>query len=397
MSAVTTTAAVTVESVSKRFRVYHERNQSLKAAIMRGRRSVYEDFWALRDVGFEIPQATTFGLVGDNGSGKSTLLKCIAGILWPDSGTVSSQGRMAALLEVGSGFHPELSGRDNVYLNGSILGMTRKEIDRKFDGIVDFSGVEEFIDQPVKNYSSGMYVRLGFSVAINVDPEILLVDEVLAVGDAAFQEKCAEKFTQFRREGRTVVVVSHSMPSLRAMCDQVAWLEHGRLVDTGEARPILERYLDSTRRDIRPGPNGSIRWGSGEAEIDGVEVLQDGRPVDAIHSGDAVTIRISYTAHEPVATPVFGLALDTPDGVHLWGSNTRDVSRVIDSIAGSGTVDCTIPTAALQPGAFEITAAITDSSTTHVIDFVRGSARLNVVVGRAGDSDGVVALDGRWQ
>ncbi len=391
-----TGAAVTVDGVTKKFRVYHERNQSLKAAIMRGRRSSFEDFQALRDVAFEIPSATTFGLVGDNGSGKSTLLKCIAGILTPDSGSITSRGRMAALLEVGSGFHPELSGRDNVYLNGSILGMSRKEIDRKFDGIVDFSGVENFIDQPVKNYSSGMYVRLGFSVAINVDPEILLVDEVLAVGDAAFQDKCTEKFTEFRREGRTVVVVSHSMPSLRNMCDQVAWLEHGRLVETGEAKPILEHYLDSTRRDGRTGEAGEARWGSGEAEIDGVDLLSDGRPVTSVRTGDEMTIRIRYTARERIENPVFGLALESHDGVYLWANNTRDLGHKIDAIMGSGTIECRIPRVMLQPGTFQLMASIVDSSTTHVFDYVREAARVAVDFGSPIESGGYIALDGQW-
>src|SRR5215212_3969657 len=231
--------AIVVDGVSKRFRLYKERNQSLKAALMRGRRAAYEEFWALRDVSFEIPEGITFGLIGENGSGKSTLLKTIARILRPDAGDVRTRGSLAALLELGSGFHPELSGRENVYLNGSILGMAKKEIDSRFDAIVDFSGIETFIDQPVKNYSSGMYVRLGFSVAINVDPEILLVDEVLAVGDAAFQEKCLEKFAEFRRAGKTVVVVSHAMGSLRTYCDEAAWLEHGKLVKVGPATGIV--------------------------------------------------------------------------------------------------------------------------------------------------------------
>lgn len=391
-----TSSAVTVEGVSKRFRVYHERNQSLKAAIMRGRRSVHEDFWALTDVGFEIPTATTFGLVGDNGSGKSTLLKCIAGILSPDAGTISASGRMAALLEVGSGFHPELSGRDNVYLNGSILGMTRKEIDRKFDGIVDFSGVENFIDQPVKNYSSGMYVRLGFSVAINVDPEILLVDEVLAVGDAAFQEKCAEKFTEFSREGRTVVVVSHSMYSLRNMCDQVAWLDHGRLMETGDAKPVLERYLDSTRTDIRAGEHGEVRWGSGEAIVNSVEILSAGTVVDKVRTGEKVSIRINYTAKERIPNPVFGLAIESHDGVYLWANNTRDVPYPVDSIEGLGSIECLIPNLALQPGSFQVHASVVDSSTIHVFDYLRDAARLSVDFGSPVESGGFVALDGRW-
>jgi lipopolysaccharide transport system ATP-binding protein len=244
-----TDIAVEVRNVSKRFRLYHERNQSLKSAIMRGRRSVHEDFWALKDVSFDVPQGSTFGLIGSNGSGKSTLLKCLAKIYYPEKGSITANGRLAALLEVGSGFHPELSGRENIYLNGSILGMSRKEIQSKFDEIVDFSGVEQFIDQPVKNYSSGMYVRLGFSVAINVNPDILVVDEVLAVGDAEFQAKCRQKFRDFKTAGKTVILVSHAMGMVQDMCDHAAWLNHGDLITVGEAEPTIKAYLDSLQKD----------------------------------------------------------------------------------------------------------------------------------------------------
>jgi ABC-2 type transport system ATP-binding protein len=237
-----TEVAVTVDHVTKFFRMYQERNRSLKSAIMRGRRSVHDDYVALDDVSFEVPVGSTFGLIGSNGSGKSTLLKCLAQILYPNSGSITANGRVAALLEVGSGFHHELSGRENIFLNGSILGMRRKEIERKFDEIVDFSGVGEFIDQPVKNYSSGMYVRLGFAVAINVDPEILVVDEVLAVGDAEFQEKCRHKFADFRRAGKTVILVTHSMGDVRAMCDTAAWLDKGKLRKIGNAKPVVTAY-----------------------------------------------------------------------------------------------------------------------------------------------------------
>jgi lipopolysaccharide transport system ATP-binding protein len=240
-----TDIAVNVENVGKKFRLYSERNQSLKSAVMRGRRSVHEDFWALNDVSFDVPVGSTFGLIGSNGSGKSTLLKCLAKIYYPDRGRIVANGKFAALLEVGSGFHPELSGRENIFLNGSILGMTKKEITRKFDEIVDFSGVEQFIDQPVKNYSSGMYVRLGFSIAINVNPDILIVDEVLAVGDAEFQEKCQVKFAQLRESGRTVILVSHDMVQVQKMCDKVAWLRNGDLIRVGEAQPTIAAYLDS--------------------------------------------------------------------------------------------------------------------------------------------------------
>ena len=237
-----TDAAVTVEHVSKRFRMYHERNDSLKSMVMRGKKSVHEDFWALKDVSFEVPHGTTFGLIGKNGSGKSTLLKCLAKILWPEEGSITARGKQASLLEVGSGFHPELSGRENVFLNGSILGMSRKEVTRKFDDIVSFSGVGHFIDQPVKNYSSGMYVRLGFSVAVAVTPDILVVDEVLAVGDATFQKRCREKFKEMKQDGRTVILVSHSMSTVKDMCDEVAWLNQGELKMIGKTDEIAKAY-----------------------------------------------------------------------------------------------------------------------------------------------------------
>lgn len=237
--------AVEVNNLSKKFRLYHERNQSLKSAIMRGRTSVHEDFWALKNVSFEVPKGSTFGLVGGNGSGKSTLLKCLAQIYYPNEGSITHNGKMASLLEVGSGFHPELTGRENIYLNGSILGMTKKTIDSKFDSIVDFSGVQEFIDQPVKNYSSGMYVRLGFSVAIHVEPEILIVDEVLAVGDAEFQSKCLHKFHEFKEEGRTVILVTHSMQLVKDLCDQAAWLQNGVLQMIGNGKETVETYENS--------------------------------------------------------------------------------------------------------------------------------------------------------
>jgi ABC-2 type transport system ATP-binding protein len=212
---------------------------------MRGRTSVHEDFWALKDVTFDVPVGSTFGLIGSNGSGKSTLLKCLANIYYPTTGTITHNGRLAAMLEVGSGFHSELSGRENIFLNGSILGMSKKEVTRKFDEIVDFSGVEQFIDQPVKNYSSGMYVRLGFAIAINVDPDILVVDEVLAVGDAEFQEKCFQKFRDFKKVGKTVVLVSHAMPTVEAMCDHAAWINKGTLMAVGEAAPTIAAYTQS--------------------------------------------------------------------------------------------------------------------------------------------------------
>ncbi len=241
-----TTPSVVVDDVSLSFRMYRERNNSFKTAVMRGRRSVHEDFPALKNISFEVEAGTTFGLIGRNGAGKSTLLKCLARILYPDSGSIKINGKMASMLELGSGFHPELSGRENIFLNASILGMSRKDVTAKFDEIVDFSGVEKFIDQPVKNYSSGMYVRLGFSVAINVNPDILVVDEILSVGDAAFQQKCRQKFAEFKESGKTVILVSHSSGNVLDMCDNVAWIDHGRLVKIGDAEAVMTEYLNET-------------------------------------------------------------------------------------------------------------------------------------------------------
>jgi ABC-2 type transport system ATP-binding protein len=390
------TAAISIEQVSKTFRIYHELNQTLKSAVMRRRRASYEEFWALRGVSLEIPEASTFALVGDNGSGKSTLLKCIAKILYPNAGTITARGRMAALLEVGSGFHPELSGRDNVYLNGSILGMTRPEIDRKFDEIVAFSGVERFIDQPVKNYSSGMYVRLGFSVAINVDPEILLVDEVLAVGDAAFQDKCAHKFAQFKREGRTVVVVSHSMPSLRAMADHAAWLSHGELMESGNAVGVLQRYLDSTHGDRHIDALGRTHRGSGEVRIETVEVgPAEGR--DRIDVGDPARVSITYGAARRVDRPVIAFGVQAADGTHLGASNTLDGGLTLDHVDGTGRADCLIPSVPFHPGTYTLTASILDESMTHTFDELRDAAELTVSSGPHRWSGGHVAIPARWE
>ncbi len=389
--------AVNIDGVSKRFRLYRERNQSLKAAIMRGRRAAYEEFWALKEVSFEIPQGSTFGIIGENGSGKSTLLNCVAKILRPDKGSVTTHGSIGALLELGSGFHPELSGRENVYLNGSILGMKKAEIARRFDEIVDFSGIEEFIDQPVKNYSSGMYVRLGFSVAINLDPDILLVDEVLAVGDVSFQDKCMEKFADFRRAGKTVVVVSHAMGSLRTLCDEVAWLKHGELVEVGAANDVVDTYVDEAHVERETLTTGGSRWGSGEVRIIGVELLDaEGTPTTSVRTGDSVAIRVRYHASERIERPIFGLALENLEGVYVWAHHSRDGGFVPDFIERDGVVELRIPSLMLQPGTFDLLASIVDYTATHTFDFLRHCLRFDVEAGTPRESGGIVALGGTW-
>jgi ABC-2 type transport system ATP-binding protein len=305
-------------------------------------------------------------------------------------------GTLAALLELGSGFHPELSGRENIYLNGSILGLRRSDIEARYDEIVDFAGVRSFIDQPVKNYSSGMYVRLGFSIAINVDPEILLVDEVLAVGDANFQDKCMEKFADFRRAGKTVVLVSHSMGSMRALCDEVAWLDHGKLMASGAASEVVGDYTDAAHQ-LTTTAQGGVHHGSGEATIAELRlVTKDGQPASELAFGDPLCVRLNYQAAAPIEQAVFGLAVETADGRVLWGSNTREAGLTIDRIDGAGTIEFTVPSTPFQGQRLAVVAAITDFSTTHVYDFVRGDVYFTVDGARPPESGGAIALAGRW-
>ncbi len=394
-------AAVRVEALSKRFRIYHERNQSLKAAVMRRGRASYEEFWALRDVSLEVPAGVTYGLVGENGSGKSTLLKCIARILVPDAGRVVTDGKVAALLELGSGFHPELSGRENVFLNGSILGLSTAEITRRFDDIVGFAGLERFIDSPVKNYSSGMYVRLGFSVAINVDPDVLLVDEVLAVGDEAFQRRCAEKFSDLRRSGKTIVLVSHAMGQLRNLCDQVAWLEQGAVKELGAPGDVVDDYVGGTLAERDPDPEqagaGEHRWGSGEVRVERLELLDAaGRPTTVVATGDAVTVRLHWAAREPVERPVFGVAVHSLAGVEVTGPNTRDADLVPDKVDGSGTVELHVPRLLLLPGTYDLSGAVYDVTRQHPYDHRHRAYRFDVRPGQPREEHGLTSLGGRW-
>ncbi|SDH81833.1 ABC transporter ATP-binding protein [Agrococcus jejuensis] len=391
-----TDPAVRVDDVSKSFRVYRDRNQSLKATILQRRRAQFEVFEALKGVSLEVPEGTTFGLLGHNGSGKSTLLKVMARILRPTSGSITTRGRVAAMLEVGSGFHPELSGRENVYLNASILGMSRQEVDRKFDQIVDFSGVEAFIDQPVKNYSSGMYVRLGFAVSIHVEPEVLLVDEVLAVGDMEFQDKCLDKFAQFRDEGRTVVVVSHGVEQMKTFCDQVAWLDHGVLQDVGDATKIVEKYTDVSH-EAEQVEGGGTRFGTGEVRIDRVElVTADGRVVEEARTGEAVRIRMHYEASESVERPIFGLSVATAGGKHVWSQDGRVSETVPDRIpAGFGHVDVTVDRLMLMPDLWDVSVSVTDFHKTRVIDSHQRAMRFAVLSGHEKASGGSIVLDAR--
>ncbi|MCL2393110.1 MAG: ABC transporter ATP-binding protein [Acidimicrobiaceae bacterium] len=390
---------VSAEGVSKKFRLFKERNQTLKAAVLRGHRLVADDFWALRDVSFDVHEGETFGLIGENGSGKSTMLKCLTKILRPDEGRVAVEGKISALLELGAGFHPELTGRENVFLNGAILGLGQKELRRRFDDIVDFAGIGAFIDEPVKNYSSGMYIRLGFSVAINVDPDVLLVDEVLAVGDEAFQRKCNEKFADLRSQGKTIVLVSHGMGGVQNLCDRVAWFEHGRLKKIGEPREVIEAYVGNVHVDRSLDSEGHHRWGSGEARVSRVELLDHrGQRTTQVHSGDPVTLRIHYDIDEPIERPVFGIAFHTLEGFLLNGTNSREAHCVPEKLTGRGHVDIRFNPFRLLPATYDIHVALVDYSLLHQYDYRQNVLRFDVVRGhtRSGEA-GWVSLGEVWQ
>ena len=389
-------SAVAVRDLWKSFRLYHERNQFLKAAILRGRRARYEEFWALKDVSFEVPVGTTFGVIGSNGSGKSTLLKCLAGILVPERGEVEISGRISALLELGAGFHPELSGRENVFLNGAILGLSKKEIAARFDSIVDFAGLEDFIDSPVKNYSSGMFVRLGFAVAAHVEPEVLLVDEVLSVGDEAFQRKSAEKIEQFRREGRTIVFVSHGLSQVEQLCETVAWIDHGDLKLVGPAGDVISVYRgDSHEAKKTPDELGS-RWGSGEIQITSVELLDDnGEAVAHPRTLEPLTIRVHLNAHAPIQDTVLVARIDEMNGHTVWSSSSRRNGVSIGMLDGPAEVTIEIPQLPLLEGTFDLTVAITNQTEIQPYDWWDRRVRFDVRQFTSLDS-GITHIPSEW-
>jgi ABC-2 type transport system ATP-binding protein/lipopolysaccharide transport system ATP-binding protein len=396
--------AIVVEGVSKRFRMFRDRPTNLKEKVThRSRGSRGEDFWALRDVSLEIPRGSTYGLIGHNGSGKSTLLKLIAGIHRPTTGTITANGRVSAMLELGAGFHPELSGRDNVFLNGSILGLTRKQIAGAMDEIVEFSGIGDFIDVPVKVYSSGMYVRLGFSIAANLDPELLIIDEIIAVGDEEFQRRCFDRLYELRRKGTTIVFVSHSLALIQTLCDRVAWLEHGNLRAEGPAFEVVDKYVaevnaaESERMGQGSSSTDDRHRGSGELTIKRVEFLDaEGVPRPVAVAGRPMTVRVHYDATKPVTEPVIGLAFHHENGAHISGPNSQAGGTVAGVVDGPGYADYHFDELPLNPGIFVVTAGIVDSSQTHVFDYRDQAFELRVQPGPGAAVPGLVRLDGEW-
>jgi ABC-type polysaccharide/polyol phosphate transport system ATPase subunit len=395
--------AIELADVTKIYRRYSGRQfATLKSALLQ--RSILRDlrpdetFPALTGVSFTVPKGVTYGVIGRNGSGKSTALKVVAGITKPTSGTVTVNGRVSALIELGAGFHPEISGRENVFINGIMLGLSKREVAARFDQIVEFAELKDFIDAPVKTYSSGMYMRLGFAVAINVDPDVLLVDEVLAVGDEGFTHKCLDKFAEFRRLGKTILLVTHSLGLVERFCDEAVWLDAGRVQAQGDPRRVIDAYLaavekgedtllatatakavaavsalppaappeparpetaqpDSERRNMFQAVEG--RWGSREIEITEVTLLDRlGHPSFVFHSGDPMSIKLGVTAHAPAADFVFGVSLFNADGVCCYGTNTFIEEMDPVRLEGQAEVTLAIDSLDLVEGTYKLDVAV---------------------------------------
>ena len=389
--------AISVDHVSKKFRIYHEKNQYLKSALLSGKRARYEDFWAVNDVSFEVQTGSTFGIIGSNGSGKSTLLKCIAAILHPEKGSITTQGRTAALLELGSGFHPDLSGRENVFLNGALLGLTRGELERKFDEIVDFAGLEEFIDTPVKNYSSGMAVRLGFAIAINVDPDILIIDEVLAVGDASFQQKCYQKIESFRRDGKTILFVSHGLSDVTTLCSQVLWMEKGRAKAIGRSIDLVSDYLGASHNtDHKTNETSGERWGNNEYTVESVDILDpNGATTDVVHTGKPMTVRIHYKKNADVSDVIAGLRISHLHGTQVFATNSRRRDTPLGGFGEMGYVDLQIPRIPMLAGTFQVSVDLSDPSELYTYDHWGQCVTFDVLQDLNQD-EGLVTIDSQW-
>jgi ABC-type polysaccharide/polyol phosphate transport system ATPase subunit len=391
--------AVLVQDVGKRFIVQHSRPTGLKQRLLRtvaGEPMDHEEFWALRDVSLEVAPGEMVGLVGANGSGKSTLLQVIAGIYVPDAGSVTVNGRLRSLLELGSGFSPELTGRENVYLNASLLGFAQAEVRQRFDRIVAFAELERFIDMPLKTYSSGMQVRLGFAVAIHLDPEILLLDEVLAVGDDHFQRKCLHRIREIRDTGTSILFISHDLVTVEQLCTRVGLMADGQLVRTGPAASVISQYRASLAEGRHESSPTASRWGTGDATIERVELRLPSEHRKACRTGDPLAIRIEYTAHRRLPQPVFGIAIRADNGTLVSGPNTKMCGVEIDAIEGPGVLEYRIPKIGLLPGGFVVSAAIYDRELLVAYDHWESCADFIVLEDGIGERFGVVSLEGSW-
>jgi ABC-2 type transport system ATP-binding protein/lipopolysaccharide transport system ATP-binding protein len=393
----TDSVAIAVSGLGKRYRLQRQGVTTLKTAalrlVSRGAPRA-EEFWALRHASFSVRSGESLGIIGRNGAGKSTLLGLIAGTITPTEGTVETRGRISSLLELGAGFHPDLTGRENVFLNGSILGLRRRDIARRLDAIVAFSELERFIDTPVKHYSSGMFVRLAFSVAMEVDPEILIVDEVLSVGDERFREKCRTRITDFRRRGKTFLIVSHDMDTIQTICDRVLLLESGATVLEDVPTRAVNEYHALNAAGAGEGP-GLREWGSREAEIVSVDLRDaEGREVSALAARQGFTAHLRWRAARRVEDPVFGFALCDGEGRVLYGTNTAIDGCAVPALEGAGAITLEFEPLPFLRGRYYLTFAIhsRDHRTYHRLDNCRA-----VTVAPDGEHAGTVRLAAKWR
>jgi ABC-type polysaccharide/polyol phosphate transport system ATPase subunit len=374
----------------------------MKTTVLSRSRHRFDEFHALDDVSFEVPEGSTFGIVGANGAGKSTTLKILAQILQPDRGEVLIRGRVAALLELGAGFHPELSGRENIFLNGSVLGLGRKEIANRLDEIIEFSGLESFIDNSVKTYSSGMYARLGFAVAVNVDPDVLLIDEVLAVGDEAFQRRCAERISELRSGGRTVVLVSHGLAQLQSLCDLGVWIDKGRVQALGPAPDVVNAYLDSVSNvsvssESSESVAGAVRLVSTRAVVAGLESLDLAAQSLKLRSGAGVKIEITFEVLESPKTMVCGIWITRHDGILVASTRTERKLQLDELPRGNYQVHFDIDRLDLLPGSYHLGVAFADQTIQNIHASSSRALSFDVTPERGVDfQEGVSRLHGRW-
>lgn len=363
------TPAIVVKDLSKKYHFYQKPVDKLKELISQGKKAYHQDFWALRGVSFEVPRGQTVGVVGRNGSGKSTLLQVLAGTLQPSSGEVSVNGRVSALLELGAGFNPEFTGRENVFINGAIMGFSQAEMEERFPRICAFAEIGDFINQPVKTYSSGMYVRLAFATAINVDPDILLVDEALAVGDAVFQYRCMRRIQELKEQGVTIFFVSHDLSAIKSLCDHALLIDQGRLVAEGDPYAIINHYQGLIMAaeeglHVVPGSEsalqGSFRHGNRDAEILGVDLVDDaGAVLEVLASGDPVVVRVRIRGHRALENPVVGIMVRNRMGLDLYGTNTELQDLPIGPIGAGQEVEVNFRLNAwLGTGDYAVTVAI---------------------------------------
>jgi ABC-type polysaccharide/polyol phosphate transport system ATPase subunit len=362
--------AIEVSDISKQFRLYNERYTSLKERVIHGGKMPFTPFWALQDVNVEINEGETFGILGRNGCGKSTLLKCIAGILKPTSGEIRVRGSLAAMLELGAGFQPELSGRDNIFLNGSLLGLPRSEIEKRFDDIVAFAELEQFIDNQVKYYSSGMYVRLGFAVAVNVEPDVLLVDEVLAVGDAAFQRKCLDHVRKFQQEGRTIVVVSHATDAIRQNCARAMVMNHGKVITIDESGEAIRVYLADL---LGVGTLDNSETGGIEGNVFAIGTVQAEHggmgKRSHLYPGESLSIIADLDSLAPVQNAIATIAIHDDKNELVFASDPDDPGCQMEVPLGGGQIRFDFAEVPLLDGTYSVSVGIRSLTETAIFDW----------------------------